>query len=376
MPRDPSFGPAAHPEADDHQDHRHDHGAGLLGRVRRRAPHSHDIADQLDDALATSERGIRITKLTLAILLATALVQLAIAVVSGSVALLGDTIHNVADAMTSIPLWIAFVLGRRAQSRTYPYGYRRAEDLAGIFIVLMIAVSAVWIGWESIHRLFDPVPMRHTGWVLAAGIIGVVGNELAAILRIRTGRRIGSVALIADGYHARTDTFASFAVIVAVIGTWLGAPILDPIVGLLITALILWILKTTTVRVVRRLMDGVEPDTLATIEQAARRVDGVHGLGTVRARWSGHRLLADLTITVDDHSTLIEAHDISEQVRHQLLHDIPHLEDAWVHTNPTAHGDIDPHHLTAHHRPSTNEPGRQSSTSTCAGQGSTDEHSP
>lgn len=350
MPQRSSLEPAGHQRAGDHEPHGHDHGVGLVGRLRALAPHSHDVTDQFDDALASSERGIRVTKLTLTILLATALFQITIALVSGSVALLGDTIHNVADAMTSIPLWIAFVLGRRADSASYPYGYRRAEDLAGIFILLMIAASAVWIGWESIHRLLDPVPMQHTGWVLTAGIIGAAGNELAAILRIRTGRRIGSAALVADGYHARTDTLASLAVIVAVIGTWLGAPILDPIIGLAITGLILWILKTTTIQVVRRLMDGVEPDTLVGIEQAASTVDGVQEVGTVRARWSGHRLLADLTITVDGNRTLIEAHDISEQVRHQLLHDIPHLEDAWIHVNPTAHDDVDPHTLTAHHR--------------------------
>ncbi len=365
MPQRPAPGPAAQPPAGGHEDHGHDHeghphvhGGGLLGRLRALAPHSHDVTDQLDDALASSARGIRVTKLTLAILLVTALFQLVIALASGSVALLGDTIHNVADAMTSIPLWIAFLLGRRAHSPRYPYGYRRAEDLAGIFIVLMIAASAVWIGWESVVRLLDPVPMQHPGWVLAAGIIGAAGNELAAILRIRTGRRIGSAALVADGYHARTDTLASFAVIVAVIGTWLGAPILDPVVGLLITGLILWILKATTVQVVRRLMDGVEPETVARIEQSARLVEGVRDVGTVRARWSGHRLLADLTITVDGDVTLLDAHHLSEQVRHRLLHDIDHLEDAWIHVNPTAHDDLDPHALTAHHR-SPIEPGRR-----------------
>jgi cation diffusion facilitator family transporter len=349
MPQPPTSDPGV-PHADHRERHAHGHGSGFLARLRALRPHSHDVADQLDDALATSARGIRTTKLTLAVLLATALIQLAIALVSGSVALLADTIHNVADAMTSIPLWIAFVLGRRAHSRTYPYGYRRAEDLAGIFILLMIAASAVWIGWESIHRLLDPVPMQHTGWVLAAGIIGVAGNEFAAVLRIRTGRRIGSAALVADGYHARTDTLASFAVIVAVSGTWFGLPILDPLIGLLITGLILWILKTTTVQVVRRLMDGVEPDTLARIEQTARAVDGVEEVGTVRARWSGHRLLADLTITLDGSCPLTEAHDIGEQVRHQLLHDIPHLEDAWIHVNPNTDDGVDPHDLTAHHR--------------------------
>ncbi|MFW5933669.1 MAG: cation diffusion facilitator family transporter, partial [Actinomycetota bacterium] len=216
------------------------------GRVRGLfARHDHGVAEQLDDALAGSALGIRTTKLTLAVLLATAVLQLAIALVSGSVALLADTVHNAADAMTSIPLWIAFVVGRRIHSRRYPYGLRRAEDLAGVFILLMIAASALWIGWESLTRLLEPTPMRHTGWVLAAGVVGVVGNEVAAIVRLRVGRRIGSVALVADGYHARTDTIASFGVIVAVIGTWLGLPLLDPVVGLVITALIVWILWTT-----------------------------------------------------------------------------------------------------------------------------------
>jgi cation diffusion facilitator family transporter len=339
-------------DADDAHDHAHAHGGGLLARLRSvLTPHSHDVADQIDDALATSALGIRTTKLTLVVLLVTAAAQLAVALVSGSVALLADMVHNVADAMTSIPLWIAFALGRRARTRRYPYGYRRAEDLAGVFILLMIAASAVLIGWESFQRLLDPTPMQHAGWVLAAGIIGVIGNEVAAIVRIRVGRRIGSAALVADGYHARADTFASFAVIVAVIGTWRGLPILDPLVGLLITAMIVWILKTTAVQVVHRLMDGVEPEVLTRIESSAAQVGGVEAVGTVRARWSGHRLLADLTISVTNERTLAEAHDIGEEVRHRLLHDVAHLDDAWVHVNPTADGDADPHHLTAHHRP-------------------------
>ncbi|MFP4636556.1 MAG: cation diffusion facilitator family transporter [Nitriliruptoraceae bacterium] len=321
------------------------------GRVRGLfARHDHGVAEQLDDALACSALGIRTTKLTLAVLLATAVLQLAIALVSGSVALLADTVHNAADAMTSIPLWIAFVVGRRIHSRRYPYGLRRAEDLAGVFILLMIAASALWIGWESITRLLEPTPMRHTGWVFAAGVVGVVGNEVAAIVRIRVGRRIGSVALVADGYHARTDTFASFGVIVAVIGTWLGLPLVDPVVGLVITALIVWILWTTGAQVLRRLLDGVEPEVLTTIERAAAEVDGVDRVGPVRARWSGHRLFADLTVTVAAECSLAEGHRIGEQVRHHLLHEVGHLEDAWVHVDPSPEEDADPHAITDHHR--------------------------
>lgn len=336
----------------DHDDgHGHPHANGLVGRVVSFfRPHTHDIADQLDDALEASAQGIRTTKITLALLAATAAAQLVIALLSGSVALLADMIHNVADAMTSVPLWIAFVIGRRARTRRYTYGYRRAEDLAGIFIVVMIAFSAVVIGWESIQRLLNPEPMGRVGWVLAAGVIGVVGNELAAIYRIRVGRRIGSVALIADGYHARTDTIASFAVIIAAIGTILGFPILDPIIGLVITVMILWILKNTAVQVFRRLMDGVDEQTIAEIEDAAAQVPGIQEVGLVRARWSGHRLLTDLTVAISGDTSVADGHAIGEEVRHHLLHTIAHLEDAWVHVNPAHDGTIDPHETTSHHR--------------------------
>lgn len=328
---------------------RHTHARS--GRLRGLfARHDHGVAEQLDDALECSALGIRTTRFTLAVLATTAVLQLVIALLSGSVALLADTVHNAADAMTSIPLWIAFVIGRRIHSRRYPYGLRRAEDLAGVFILLMIAVSAVWIGWESIARLLEPTPMRHTGWVFAAGVIGVVGNEAAAIVRIRVGRRIGSVALVADGYHARTDTIASFGVIVAVIGSWLGWPLLDPVVGLVITVLIVWILWTTAGQVLRRLLDGVDPEVLTRIEQAAAEVDGVDRVGSVRARWSGHRLFADLTVTVGAECSLAEGHRIGERVRHHLLHAVGHLEDAWVHVDPSLEDDADPHAITEHHR--------------------------
>ena len=298
----------------------------------------------------TSERGIRTTKPTLAILLTTALVQIVIALVSGSVcaARRHDPQHRRRHDQHP-----AVDRVRARPARQQPHLPLRLPPCGGPRRHLHPAHD------RRIRRLdrsgVDPTPARPNsrcstpGGSSSRASSAWVGNEFAAILRIRTGRRIGSAALVADGYHARTDTLASFAVIVAVIGTWLGLPILDPLIGLLITGLILWILKTTTVQVVRRLMDGVAPDTLDGIERAALAVDGVHDVGTVRARWSGHRLLADLTISVEGHRTLIEAHDIGEQVRHRLLHDIPHLEDAWIHTNPAGPSD-DHHHLTAHHR--------------------------
>lgn len=335
---------------DDGHAHEHLDVSGVVGRVVSFfRPHTHDIADQLDDVLESSTQGIRATKISLALLAATAAAQLVVAVVSGSVALLADMIHNVADAMTSVPLWIAFVIGRRARTRQYTYGFRRAEDLAGIFIVMVIAISAGVIGWESIQRLLDPEPMERVAWVLVAGLIGMIGNEFAAIYRIRVGRRIGSIALVADGYHARTDTIASLAVVVAAVATMVGFPIIDPIVGLVITVMILWILKNTAVQVFRRLMDGVDEKTVADIEASAARVPGVEAVGLVRARWSGHRLMTDLTVEVRGDRTIAEGHALGEKVRHRLLHTIPHLDDAWVHVNPSQVGDLDPHESTRHH---------------------------
>ena len=219
---------------------------------------------------------------------------------TGSVALLADTIHNFSDALTAVPLWIAFVLGRRAATRRYTYGYGRAEDLAGVFIVAMIALSAVVAGYESIRRLLHPQPVANVGVLIAAGLIGFAGNELVAIYRIRVGRRIGSAALVADGLHARTDGFTSLAVVVGALGVLAGFPLADPIVGLLITVAILFVLKGAARDIYRRLMDAVDPSLVDTAETSLRAVPGVVDVDELRLRWIGHRLRAETGITVDD----------------------------------------------------------------------------
>lgn len=357
-PEEHSGGDHAH--AGDHaHSGNHAHGSGAVGhaggwRGRFRGwlqPHSHDVTEQLDPALERSARGIRATKATLGVLATTSLLQLGIAVASGSVALLADVVHNVADGLTSLPLWLAFVLGRRLPNRRYPYGYRRAEDLVGVFIVAVIAASAVVVGWHSIERLIEPDPLTHIGWVLVAGLVGVAGNEIAAIVRIRVGQRIGSAALVADGYHARTDTLASLAVVVAAVGTWAGAPIIDPLAGLLITGLIAWVLVQTGRQVLRRLMDGVEPEVIGTMEQVAGEVAGVRGVGWARARWGGHRLTGEMAVTVDPDLSVAAGHEVSEEVHHALLHALPHLAEVTVHVNPlSTDPGSDPHDRTRHHR--------------------------
>lgn len=280
-----------HQHEHDHEDH--DHPAGLRGVLREIfAPHGHDAADSVDDALESSRIGVRAVKISLVALGITAAFQVFVVVVSGSIALAADTIHNFSDALTAVPLWIAFVLGRKAATRRYTYGYGRAEDLAGLFVVLMIVLSAGIAGYQAIRRLIDPIPIEHLGWVVAAGVIGFVGNELVALYRIRVGRQIGSAALVADGLHARTDGFTSLAVVLGAVGVWLGMPLADPIVGLIITVAIVAVLRTAVRDVFRRLLDGVDPGLVDAAEAALAREPGVVEVRSVRMRWIGHRLHA------------------------------------------------------------------------------------
>jgi cation diffusion facilitator family transporter len=294
-------------------------------------PHSHDAADGVDDALESSAVGIRAVKISLVALGVTAAAQAVIVTLSGSVALAADTIHNFSDALTAVPLWIAFVLGTRAATRRYTYGFGRAEDLAGLFVVAMIALSAVIAGYEAIVRLIHPQAIQHVGWVAAAGLVGFVGNELVALYRIRVGRRIGSAALVADGLHARTDGFTSLAVLFSAAGVALGFPLADPIVGLVITVAILAVLRTAVRDVFRRLMDGVDPDAVQAAESALARMPAVTSVRAVRMRWLGHRLHADVEVELDPSTTLEEARSIAHEAEHELAHVVPKLSHARVH---------------------------------------------
>jgi cation diffusion facilitator family transporter len=336
----------AHAHDDAHGDH--EHGPGLLGTLRRLIPsHRHDPAAAIDTATATRE-GMRALALSLGILGLTAALQAVVVVVSGSVALLADTVHNVSDALTALPLGLAFWLGRRAPNRHYTYGYGRAEDLAGVFVVAMIALSAGVAAWEAIGRLVDPQEMARPGWVAVAGMIGFAGNELVARYRIRTGRHIGSAALVADGHHARTDGLASLAVVVAALGAAAGWPLADPVVGLVISVAILNVLRHAGRDVYRRLMDRVDPAFLEQVEHELGDAPGVEAVDRVRVRWIGHELHADAEVALDPGLELAAAHDVLEDARHRLLHRIPRLGDILLHANPAGHADA--HDRTAHHR--------------------------
>ena len=311
--------------------------------------HSHDAAANLDDALAGSNEGIRTVQISLIALGITAVLQLVVVIISGSVALLADTIHNVADAATAIPLWIAFSLSRRQPNDRYTYGYGRAEDLAGVFVVGVIALSAAVAGWESIQRLLHPQAMDNLGWVCVAAIVGFLGNEAVARYRIRTGERIGSAALVADGYHARTDGFTSLAVLVGAAGTWLGFPQADPLVGLGITVAIAILLKDAATQTWRRLMDAVDPAMLQRVRAAAASADGVESVSQVRARWIGHTIHAEVLLTASSGLPLNQAHAVAERARHAMLHAVPKLSSVTVHVDPHSVDGHDPHAELAHH---------------------------
>ncbi len=301
------------------------------------APHSHDVSDSIDSALESSAAGIRAVKISLLVLGATAIAQIAIVAISGSVALLADTIHNFSDALTAIPLWIAFALSTKAATRRYTYGFGRAEDLAGLFVVAMIALSAIIAGVESVRRLINPVPIEHLGWVALAGLVGFIGNEWVALYRIRVGRRIGSAALVADGLHARTDGFTSLAVLLGAGGVALGFPLADPIVGLVITVAILSVLRTAIRDIFRRLMDAVDPRFVDTAEAALAAEPAVTGVRSVKMRWIGHRLHADAELDIDPSVSLADAHRIAHDAEHTLTHAVPRLSSALVHAYPATH---------------------------------------
>jgi cation diffusion facilitator family transporter len=280
--------------------------------------------------------------------MATALLQVAVVLLSGSVALLADTIHNFGDASTAIPLWIAFRFARLKPTRRFTYGYGRVEDLAGVAIVLIIAFSAIVAGYESVDRLLHPRRVEYLWAVVAASVIGFLGNEIVAIFRIKVGKEIGSAALVADGYHARVDGLTSLAVLFGAVGVWLGYPLADPIVGLLITAAILRIVWESGKSVFTRLLDGVDSEVIGEIEHAASHIPEVKGVAEVRARWIGHRLHAEINIAVSPDLSVERGHEIAKEVRHQLLHHLRYLSNAVIHIDP-ANASGEEHHSIAQH---------------------------
>ena len=310
--------------------HRHQGSQVPAGRGRQHG-HAHGA---LDRVVLTSSRGIWATKISLIVLMATAAMQVVIVVFTGSVALLADTIHNFGDAATALPLWAAFTLARRQPTRRFTYGYGRAEDLAGLLIVGSILVTGVVAAYVSITRLNDPPEIDFLWAVVVASVVGFVGNEGVALFRIKVGKEIGSAALVADGMHARVDGLTSLAVLVGALGVWLGAPLADPIVGLVITVAIFRIVFESGKSVISRLLDGVEPEVGDEIRNVLDATEGVEEVTEIRVRWLGHRLLAEVNVAVRPDLSVEKGHQIAQEAHHRLLDRLQYLSNATVHLDP------------------------------------------
>jgi cation diffusion facilitator family transporter len=296
--------------------------------------HAHRHSHAVDPAVISTERGIWAVKWSFGALLLTALLQVVIVFFSGSMALLADTIHNFGDAATAIPLWFAFIMARKAASKRFSYGYGRVEDLAGLFIVLIVFASAVVTGYQSIQRLLHPRAIAYLWAVVVASIVGFLGNEAVALFRIRVGKEIGSAALVADGYHARVDGLTSLSVLLGALGVWLGYPLADPLFGLLITVMIFRIAWSSGKSVFSRLLDGVDPGVIEDIRRVAAHKEGVAEIGDVRARWLGHRLNAEVNIGVIPDLSVEEGHNIAHELHHELLDELPYLSNTVIHIYP------------------------------------------
>jgi cation diffusion facilitator family transporter len=329
------FGSHGHSHGEHDHDQDHDHG------------HRHGA---VDPTIATTARGIWAIKWSFSILAVTAALQLVVVYVSHSVALLADTIHNIADAGTAIPLWIAFALARRKPTQTFTYGYGRVEDFAGLAIVLIILLSALVAGYEAIDRIIHPRQVMQLSWLAAAGVIGFLGNEAVAVFRIRVGRQINSAALIADGYHARTDGLTSLAVVLGAFGVWMGYALADPIIGLIITVGILGIVWQSAKAVLTRMLDGVEHSTIDELRHAVHHAVGVLSMESVRARWLGHRLYAEMTLAVDPALSLAEARMVADDVKEHAHGHLPALESLHVELVPASGRERPEHHPEAEHQ--------------------------
>ncbi|MBI2304717.1 MAG: cation transporter [Chloroflexi bacterium] len=319
---------------------------------RHKHGHQHDTHSHthgaIDPSILTTQRGMWAVKWSLLVLLATAFLQIVVVYFSGSVALLADTIHNFGDAATAVPLAIAFILARWKATKRFTYGYGRVEDLAGVAIVLIILVSAIVGSYESINRFLHPQTVGYLWAVAVASVIGFSGNEAVATLRIRVGKEIGSAALVADGNHARVDGLTSLAVLFGVVGVWLGFPLADPIIGLIITAAILRIVWESARAVFARLLDGVDPVVIEEIEHAVNHTEGVLAVSEVRVRWLGHRLHAEVNIAVAPDLSVGKGHDIAKEVRHQLLHGLRYLSNATIHVDPVDASGEEHHSIEGH----------------------------
>lgn len=306
--------------------HDSDHGDQECADHHHHCHHAHGV---IDPEITSSQRGLWAVQMSFLVLLGIAVVQAGVFWISGSVALLADLIHNLGDALTALPLGVAFFVSHWRPSRRFSYGYGKGEDLAGLGIVAMVLFSALLTGYESLERFMHPHTPDHLGALAAAAVVGCIGNGWVAAFRIRIGKQIGSAALVADGHHARADGLISLSVVLSALGSGCGYGWADPVIGVGITLGLLHIVWESGQVLLERILDGVDPELTEEIRQAAQ-CQGVRRIERVRARWMGHKLMAEVEIGVDPQLTVMEIQQICHQIRAQLQREIPYLAEAMV----------------------------------------------
>jgi len=283
----------------------------------------------VDDARERRQanRAVAVSAVGLAV---TVLIELAIATVSRSVALLGDALHNLSDVSTSLVVFVGFRASRKAATAGHPYGYERAEDIAGIGVALVIWASAVVAGAESVAKLVRHGGTQHLGWGIAAAAIGIVGNQLVARYKLMVGRRIGSATTVADAKHSWLDALSSAGAMLGLVGVAVGWAWADAVAGLAVTGFICHVGWEVTADITHRLLDGVDPDIVTTAEAAASRMAGVRH-AHARARWTGRTLRVEIEGFVDHATTMAEAEDIGHRVAEVLSAQIPQMRSfTWI----------------------------------------------
>jgi len=275
---------------------------------------------QANKAVAVGAAGLAIT----------GLLELAVALLSGSVGLLSDALHNLSDVSTSLVVFLGFRVSRRTATERYPYGYERAEDLAGVGIAIVIWASAVLAGAESVHKLLEHGSTSHVGWGIAGAAIGIAGNQLVARYKLVVGRRINSAILIADARHSWLDALSSAGALLGLVGVLAGARWADPVAGLVVTLFICHVGWEVTADVTHRLMDGVDPELVTTAEAVAMQVPGVRH-AHARARWTGRTLRLELEGWLDPATTTAAADALGRAVAERVARELPDVRSfSWI----------------------------------------------
>lgn len=245
-------------------------------------------------------------------------VELAIAVFTGSVALLGDALHNLSDVSTSLVVFVGFRVSKRSPTAPYPYGFERAEDLAGLGVALVIWASAIFAGYESFQKLISGATTTHLTAGVAAAAVGVFGNQVVARYKIHIGKRIQSATLVADGKHSLLDSLSSLGALAGLVAVALGQRWGDPVAGIAVTLFIARVGYEVTHEVFHHLMDGLDPSDSAAAQAAALSVAGVES-ALVRGRWMGRSLILEVEARVAPDLTVADAEAIGCKVEDAIF---------------------------------------------------------